>query len=66
MLQTAGKKVDKDALQQAQVNLEESEGRLHLLKLSQERRDKELGAVENVGDGDGQTPTTPITARLGE
>ena len=63
MLQTVGKKVDKDALQQAQVNLEESEGRLNLLKLSKERREKELGAVENIQVVDGQTPTTPQASR---
>jgi len=63
MIQTAGKKVDKDALHLAQLKLEESEGRLNLLKLSLERREKELGASEGVEAGNGQNPATPQASR---
>ena len=72
MIQTAAKKVDKDALQQAQCKLEESEDRLNLLKLSVDHRERELTTVEAAessesagGDDTSTTPTTPQPTRGG-
>ena len=72
MIQAAAKKVDKDALQQAQCKLEESEDRLNLLKLSVDHRQRELTTVEGAerseiagGNDTSTAPTTPQSSRGG-